>query len=759
MIDDDRCRRVMKQFRKRRRQRGGLTATGFREADVGRLEILQSQNALRRTRMRQSTSPIKTSENDDDASSFEYEKRMFPKSSVEANRRYRHHQNQRYKRQKHITWGENIVRRRAFSGSNRKKGLGNSTSSSTSQPELIHRKPETFSFNCYSSCTFLDSYDRVLAVDNKGSLDLIRLADIRSQNSIQGGAKVSQSHQKLVADFELGAELNQQSFSTARVQALSGGRTVAFGLADDSLCLLHLDGRSNSYVYGGKNRGEALLPVSLATGTLNSSLLPQFTASRTTYPRRTHYRDRRNPKLSINELCRSRMNEYIASRSNHLQYNGYASGHDNPDVSELHAIDYTSARERISSPVRFIPGLRPPHDARWDILEVRPSYSSANSLLYVAHVDSDYDAFWTQVLDGRVRASSVPTTPNKTSYRYNATTILIDGTTRDRPGKVEEHVTACTMVTDVCMATAHISCGNYGSTPASEFFDRGLPYAGYSGMSSCIKLWDLRMVRKEKEAVGDTPIPADTIVFPGPPSFQDADFAVLEPSATIHTQLTSTDGLLAFSEPVYASDSCADSREQSKPSFACGDHVITNLSTARGPFDGSNNIGSARGGSMIVTTQSRTKSSRVEHAKLDLSGSIKMTRRIPQTNFSSGCQPVYAIDSSHKYLATCSDVRNGSITSNNEGVFGVRLPKASTRLTLYNLNEEPSSNQSTQSSVAPWRYREQREDPSSWTFQTEAALADRYGVKTELSCMAMNANGTALLGGTTDGDLFLWRGI
>ena len=61
-----------------------------------------------------------------------------------------------------------------------------------------------------------------------------------------------------------------------------------------------------------------------------------------------------------------------------------------------------------------------------------------NSLLHVAHVDSDYDAFWMQVLDGRARAG---------------TTVLIDGSTRDRPGTTEEHVTAIAMATNICMAT------------------------------------------------------------------------------------------------------------------------------------------------------------------------------------------------------------------------------------------------------------------------------------------------------------------
>jgi len=59
----------------------------------------------------------------------------------------------------------------------------------------------------------------------------------------------------------------------------------------------------------------------------------------------------------------------------------------------------------------------------------------------------------------------------------------------------------------------------------------------------------------------------------------------------------------------------------------------------------------------------------------------------------------------------------------------------------------------------PLRLHQQQPEDSTWSFRMNASLTDRYGMETELSCIAMNANGTALLGGSTDGDLFVWRGI
>eukprot|EP00536_Pseudo-nitzschia_multiseries_P006672 jgi/Psemu1/193645/e_gw1.145.59.1 len=663
VIDDDQCRRVMSKFRKRRRERTSsiaalnklrLSQTGG-GGGIGRLEVLQNT----RTKRRSPTSTLSSNNNNNNNSIGS----LFWNCNSH---------DPRFDRRRRIEWGERLARKRAFGSTADQK--------STTMPELVHRKPEsTHTHSYYSGCLFLDSYDKVLAVDNRGTLDLVRLGDLRSQSQMQSQSQSksrstctnaqrrdsttpttrSAPHHRIATNFELGANLqqDQQSFATAHLQALSGGSAVAFGLGDNRLCL---------------------------------------------------------------------------------------------------RIDYATGRKRIASPVRFVPGVPPPHNARWDILEVRPGGGNwTNSLLYVAHVDSDYDAFWTQVLDGRARST--------TAGRRNATTVLVDSTTRDHPGTAEEHITACAVLSDVCVATSHLSCGRYGSTPASEFFDRGLPYAGYSGMSSCVKLWDLRMVRTKPNPAmtKESPIPADVVAWSSPSLssglFQHADVAVAEPSATIQTRLTSVYGSLAFSEAEFANErgGCDDSDTKSS-SVLGSDQVIINLSAARDSCCyGTSHNGSTRCGSLIVTTQSRTKSTRVTHSKLDLSGSTRTVRKISQTNSNLGCQPVYAISSSHNTMATCSKRTKGLSVG------------ASTRLCLYDLNNEThpsaakykSASSERRDYSSPLNLRQKdREDPT-FRYQIDASLTDRYGIDTELSCIAMNSNGTALLGGSMDGDLFVWRGI
>ena len=546
-------------------------------------------------------------------------------------------------------------------------------------------------------------------------------------------------------------------------------------MGNDSLYLLDLEygeeRRINCCSNGNDNNNNnngVLTPISLSSSF--------FRAYRTQHPQRKYYRDRRNPSLSIYELTRHASNNdalhdiHANNNSNNNNNNGtYSNGNGNGNISELHKIDYNAGRERVPSPVRFIPGLCPPHDARWDVLEVHPGSHGMNSLLHVAHVDSDYDAFWMQILDGR--------TNNGT------TTVLIDGSTRDRPGTGEEHITAVSMVTDICMATSHIYCGDFGLTPAGDFFDRDLPYVGHSGMSSCIKLWDIRMVKKKNSRYSNTnssgsmsPTPVDIIAIPPSPFFRHSNIEVAEPVARVHTQLTSGKGALAFSRATFADGKCAvdDNNIVGIDSSTVGsDYIITNLSAnTRDPSCGSNNNGSTRGGSLMVTAQSRTKSTRIEHCLLNLS-SFQMTRKVFQTNSSLGCQPIHAVASSRNLLATCSNRSNiNNPSGNNDVNAGCRSAGASTGIFIYDMNEPPttssmsffgsgSSHDDTTSLMTSQYYsphRQQREDPT-WSFRMDASLTDRYGMETELSCIAMNANGTALLGGSTDGDLFVWRGI
>ena len=528
----------------------------------------------------------------------------------------------------------------------------------------------------------------------------------------------------------------------------------AFGIGNGNLYLLDLEYgderkirccRKNDFCKNHKDTISIPLSSTVVPSSSSSSI---FRAYQTQNPQRKYYRDRRC--LSIQELIRHELcNDYGTNNNLNNSYNN--------NISELHPID--SATGRVPSPVRFIPGFRPSQYARWDMLEVAPS------LLHVAHIDSDYDAFWMQILDGRARSAAnfaTTTTTTNSDISNNTSTVLIDSSSRDNPGTSEEHITACCHVSDICMATSHIYCGNHGSTPAGEFFDRDLPYAGH-GMSSCIKLWDIRMVKKNvsrsnsKSSLSSS-IPVDTIPVSSSSTllFRHADVALVKPVAQVNTELTSGNGTLAFSRATFVDDEGSDKNiVETNASLRGSDFVITNLSggSARDPTYGSStNNGSTRGVSLVVTTQSRTKSTRIEHCQMDLSN-LQMTRKVFQTNTNLGCPPLYAVSSSSNVLVTYSNRSNSNTLGGN-----------TSRILIYDISassfdEEYIATREDGCSLHQiGSHRQQLEDPS-WSFQMNASLTDRYDMETELSCIAMNTNGTALLGGSTDGDLFVWRGI
>jgi hypothetical protein len=234
MIDDERCKGVMKRFRKRRRER--------KATKVGSLGFEAFQNSRQR---RRSNHDSDGDDNDND----------FMTNSLSTSSRHRsrilfsQQQPQRKQRQNHVAWGENLARRRAFTNNSDNKSESDSTTNNTRTilPEIIHRKPESIhTFSCYSRCIFLDSYDKVIGVDNCGTLDVIRLADIRSSNAeIPSSTKVrrgslSTTHEKIATEFEFGANVRQQQFSNVHVQALNGGSTVGKNENCSNSCTIHV---------------------------------------------------------------------------------------------------------------------------------------------------------------------------------------------------------------------------------------------------------------------------------------------------------------------------------------------------------------------------------------------------------------------------------------------------------------------------------------------------------------------------------------
>ena len=372
--------------------------------------------------------------------------------------------------------------------------------------------------------------------------------------------------------------------------------------------------------------------------------------------------------------CRNRQNSLLAL-THLIQGERNSLSHDRHEFAEMdHWNAAAASRRRTPNRMRFVPHQRPANDSAWDFFETPSS-------LFAAHVDSEHDCFWLRLLDDRIQRSA----------------LCIDTTSHDRAPMCEEHVTSCAFASENCLATSHVWCRvGQGSVRAASVFEGGQAAVDHAEISNCVKLWDLRMIRSEK--------PLKAIILP---AFPNEKALPSTPHTTLHVSGDEFGWSSITSEPGHSH------------------HVITKL-------DSSNRDR----GTLVVTTQSRTRCRETEHYVLDLKRHC-FTRRVLQTNQSTASFPVHGVAASHNYMACLSGDEKPLIHVWNLHETSLRLSK------------KRKANGSVRIV----------DDSEKWESCFYPDLTDRHGLQTQLSCLAMNESGTAILGGSNDGDLFVWRGV
>ena len=154
-----------------------------------------------------------------------------------------------------------------------------------------------------------------------------------------------------------------------------------------------------------------------------------------------------------------------------------------------------------------------------------------------------------------------------------------------------------------------------------------------------------------------------------------------------------------------------------------GEAMITKLSSPAGTP-----------GIMIATSQS--SSSYTIHYVIDL-GRLSCTKTICHEN--QGRFPIHGIASSHEFMACLGGEKTDSIY-------------------VYDLHQAHPTAGSRKRTV-DGGMRDDLNDgkDKSWCYMFTPELKDRHGLQTQLSCLAMNDSGTSILGGSNDGDIFVWR--
>lgn len=497
---------------------------------------------------------------------------------------------------------------------------------------VIYRKKEDYSGpQTYTSCIFLND-DRVLAADSAGKMDVIRLPQLpRNSKGLRTarntlGTAILQELEVVQPSFD------SNSSSALKLKSVCGGSSFVVGMPTGNY---HIVDTERSLVTASTSIDKQL--QSARTTQHSSQCLAE---AYTIYgSKRRYHRDRTNPHLSIQRLLQNHGRNYYESHNFRQVYG------------------WDEYKHRVATTVSFSPTSASKNQQRthcnqamWDFWETHPSSVMA------AHIDAEHDCF--SLWDTRHRS-----------------TVVIDTTSHDFAPKRQENITSCAFVSQHCVATSHVEWRSTSSS-CSEHQSGILQIAPNATVSSCIKLWDLRMYRAQRK-----PLATMSVV----PSFPKDTTVGGQPLLKLEL-----------------------------PNRATLNVAITQLHATN----------SADAGTILVTTESSTS---VDHHVVNLgSGDIMQSISASSTNSS-----IMAVAESHNAMACVGE--NGDT------------------LQIYNLLD----NAKTKKRTGMKRSHDAGENEGT---RLTPVLKDRHGLETQLSCVAMNYNGSSMLGGSIDGDLFLWRG-
>ncbi|CAJ1945098.1 unnamed protein product [Cylindrotheca closterium] len=541
----------------------------------------------------------------------------------------------------------------------------------------IYRKKEDYSGSqMYASCIFLNDHDRVLAADVSGKMDVVRVPVFPSgNNSKLLGTALLQELQIVGAG---GSQPNQSTdtSSALKLQSLDQGNRFAVGMPNGNYCIVDTERMkatmaiSEPSALNNTRRNRSKVTPPSTTLSYHTSLFPQLQAITVAGSRRKYHRDWSNPQLSLQQLLKSNGRNFLDAHNFRQVYG------------------WDQNKPRVTTPVSFqLNESAPAHanTALWDFWESHPSSVLA------AHVDAEHDCF--SLWDSRQK----PTVVIDSSFgRFSSQTTA------------QDHVTSCAFVSEFCLATSHVtwtanssSLNGPSSSSVVECLSNGrLHKKPTAKASSRIQLWDLRMLRAQRQ-----PLSSMAVV----PSFPQ-------------------DSVLGGSPGRIFSIGQAAKPKQNR-----------NLESAVLNIQASKSCNSAsRHSQVLVTTDSH--SSGLQYHLLELAHG-EITRTISHGQTTSGFMAV----APSQHAMVCS-------TASGTG----------DSLQVYNLLDQRHSSTArstsgTKRSHLGQSHAAEAEANDRAGVKFTPVIKDRHGLSTQLSCLAMNYSGTSIMGGSIDGDLFLWR--
>ena len=638
-----------------------------------------------------------------------------PTSSAQQMHHDHYHQ---HRRRSHQRFGERLAQRRAF-------GLSSSSASSRESTVVYRRDEDWASQQTYVNALFLNN-DTALAADMTGKIDILRLP---SSSSSGAGAGISDT--KLLAS-RLEALPSLKGTSTFKLKRIKDGNAFVVGMPWGKFNIF-----SSERDFDLNSSSSTSIPSKICNFTQKQqqSLSYHYIQSAISIhnPRRKYYRDYSSTNGTLSSIITNTNNDVVLPQRSEI-----------PNWENVLLVSSFSSSSAPPLPY-FFPQQRPSnHSSLWDFHE-----ASTGALLSL-HINQEFDSFSLMRI-GDHRMKSVPS-----SSSFPSSLVGIDLTSKDAPSSYEEHFTTCTFISDNLVATAHHICPSTSSSSTSAAINM-------------IKLWDLRMMTNNDTRQRKPQRPLDLIRLSTFPENFSVGF---EPISTKSIAASQHDEENRIYRGINSSE------------------IVTGLSSSKGSSNGNlmvtlkKTTRTSSNGSGRRQPQQRRPSPIVEHRVFDL-GRMEFTRSVQQCNSNLESIPTYSISGSNKFMAchtTGSNSTNEDDPSNNDASCNDTAKKKKS-IAIYDLTKTSSSrgksklrskmgmnSAGTKLQVSGQKRGANSRDGGSRSsgktamidscmvsHQWNPILNDRYGLETSLSCMEMDYDGTALLGGTVDGDLFLWR--
>ena len=321
---------------------------------------------------------------------------------------------------------------------------------------------------------------------------------------------------------------------------------------------------------------------------------------------------------------------------------------------------------------------------------------SSSRSLFAAYVDPEFDCFSLRVLDGRI--SSETTDVRRTIC---LDTKPLKNRYPNRNVNVFEDISAITFIGDRTLATSHVA------------------RVGKNQASNIIKLWDLRMVREED------PKPASSAPFI--PSFPFDEARGIESWRETAIFGRGNAVVCPMSEEIPTTDFVISRLVGSVD--GCRLSITTNSWSNIETFDGHRIVDSCACNTLLVDPNQMNNV--VHDSKLSSFQQSELNAFTPNLDFLASYQDESDVDPV---------------------------------IMLFDLNDHMTKKDSDGMTKKKRKYHDTMQASNECTPGLDSCLAgkldgavtDVVGIQSKLSCLSLDKHGTALVGASMDGDLFLW---